>query len=109
DSRALRISGSARRISESVNNSLLSFSTASGDFLLYQHAFQTQLTWFDSNGNKLSTVGDPGYVAAPYISPDGKYAMVTVTDSRQGRQKLWLYDLSREPLVCLLLGKAPTS
>lgn len=95
DLRSLHISGSAQRVAESVNNSMLSFSTSSGGLLLYQHAFQTQLTWFDSDGKKLSTVGDPGYVANPYISPDGKYAMVTVTDSRQGRQKLWLYDLSR--------------
>ncbi len=95
DTRSLRVSGSPRRVAESVNNSPLSFSTGSGGLLLYQHAFQTQLTWFDSDGHKLTMVGDPANVSSPYISPDAKYAMVTVTDPRQGRQKLWLYDLIR--------------
>jgi eukaryotic-like serine/threonine-protein kinase len=95
DLRTLRVSGAARRVAESIYNGVMTFSTAHSGLLLYQRAFQTQLTWFDSEGNKLSTVGDPGYVASPYISPNGKYAMVTVTDPRQGKQKLWLYDLSR--------------
>jgi Tol biopolymer transport system component len=95
DPRSPRVSESARRVAESVNNTSMSFSTGAGGLLLYQHAFQTQLTWFDSDGHKLGVVGDPAYLTAPYISPDGKYAMVTVTDPRQGRQKLWLYDLIR--------------
>jgi Tol biopolymer transport system component len=95
DLRNLRLTGAAQRIAESVFTGDLSFSAAPGGLLLYQRAFQTQLTWFDPDGNKLSTVGNPGYVSAPYISPDGKYAMANVTDPRQGRLKLWLYDLNR--------------
>jgi eukaryotic-like serine/threonine-protein kinase len=91
----LRLRGAAQRIAESVFTGDISFSATSGGLLLYQRAFQTQLTWFDPDGNKLSTVGSPGYVSSPYISPDGKYAVASVTDPRQGRLKLWLYDLNR--------------
>jgi eukaryotic-like serine/threonine-protein kinase len=92
DVRTRRLSGTARPIAESVN---LNFSTTASGLLLYQKLFQTQLTWLDPSGNKLSNVGSPGNISAPYISPDGKYAMVSVTDVRQGKQKLWLYDLAR--------------
>ena len=95
DLRNLRITGTGQRIAESVFTGDMSFSVTAGGLLLYQRAFQTQLTWFDPDGNKLSTVGPRGYVSSPYISPDGKYAIAAVTDPRQGRLKLWLYDLNR--------------
>jgi eukaryotic-like serine/threonine-protein kinase len=93
DAKTHRVSGAAQRIAESVFNGPTSFSTTSSGLLLFQHSFQTQLTWIDPAGNKLSTLGDPGYLSAPYLSPDGKYAVATVTDPRQNHQKLWLYDL----------------
>jgi eukaryotic-like serine/threonine-protein kinase len=95
DRRTLRLSGTARPIAEPIYFGTDSFSTTAGGLLLYQRSFQTQFTWIDPEGNILSKVGSPGYVSAPYLSPDGKYAMVTVTDARQGKQKLWLYDLTR--------------
>jgi len=49
----------------------------------------------DPWGNRLANVGEPGNISNPYLSPDGKYVMYCVTDVRQGKQKLWLYDLSR--------------
>jgi hypothetical protein len=94
DAKTLRVSGTAQRIAESVFNGSTSFSTTSSGLLLYQHSFQTQLTWIDPAGNKLSTLGAPGYVSNPYLSPDGKYAVATVTDPRQNQAKLWLYDIS---------------
>jgi Tol biopolymer transport system component len=95
DAKTLRVSGVAQRIAESVFNGPTSFSTTSSGLLLYQHSFQTQLTWIDPAGNKLSTLGDPGYVSSPYLSPDGKFAVATVTDPRQNHTKLWLYDIGR--------------
>ena len=93
DTETLRLSGSAQRVTESVFNGYDSFSASTNGMLLYERAFMTQLTWIDAAGNKLSTVGDPGYISAPYLSPDEKYAVATVTDPRQNRLKLWLYDL----------------
>jgi eukaryotic-like serine/threonine-protein kinase len=95
DSRTLRLSGTAQFIAEPVYFGSMSFSSTAGGLLLHQRSFQTQLTWLDPGGNKLSKLGDPGYLSAPYLSPDGKYAMVTVTDPRRGKQKLWLYDVNR--------------
>jgi Tol biopolymer transport system component len=94
DLRNLRVNGNPQRLAESVTGDR-SFSASAAGLLLYQRAFQTQLTWFDTDGNKLSTVGSPGYISSPYISPDGKHAVATVTDPRQGKLKLWLYDLNQ--------------
>jgi dipeptidyl aminopeptidase/acylaminoacyl peptidase len=94
DAHSLRVTGSAQSITESVSSST-SFSVSDNGLLLYQRASQAQLTWLDEEGKKLSTVGDPGYLSSPYLSPDGRYAMVTMVPPGQRNQKLWLYDLNR--------------
>lgn len=94
DAHSLRVTGSAQSIAESVSSST-SFSVSDNGLLLYQRASQAQLTWLDEEGKKLSTVGDPGYLSSPYLSPDGRYAMVTMVPPGQRNQKLWLYDLNR--------------
>ena len=95
DVKKLRVTDAPQNVAESVFTGDMSFSATSGGLLLYYRAFQTQLTWFDTDGNKISTVGLPGYVSFPYISPNGKYAIASVTDPRQGKYKLWLYDLNQ--------------
>ena len=92
DLRSLHATGSAQSIAESVS---FGFSAPGNGLLLFQRASQAQLTWVDPEGKKLSTVGDPGYLSSPYLSPDGRYAMVTVVPPGQKNQKLWLYDLDR--------------
>ena len=109
DVRSLRVSASARPVAESVANLTMSYSASAAGLLLYQHAFQTQLTWFDSEGNKLSTIGDPGFLTAPYISPNGKYAMVEVTDPRHGRKSFGSTTSSVEPPIRLPSVKATTN
>ena len=105
DPKRQRVSGSPQRIAESVFNSPSSFSTSSNGLLLFERAVQTQLTWIDAAGNKLSTLGAPGYLSNPYLSPDGKYALATVTDPRQNRLKLWLYDVKQGTSVPFTLGE----
>ncbi len=92
DLRSLHATGSAQSIAESVS---FGFSATGDGLLLFQRASQAQLTWVDPQGKKLSTVGDPGYLSSPYLSPDGRYAMVTMVPPGQKNQKLWLYDLDR--------------
>ena len=92
DLRTLHATGSAQSIAESVS---FGFSAPGNGLLLFQRTSQAQLTWVDPEGKKLSTVGDPGYLSSPYLSPDGRYAMVTVVPPGQKNQKLWLYDLDR--------------
>ncbi len=94
DARAMRTSGSAQSIAEGVA-AATRFSVSDNGMLLYQRASQAQLTWVDPDGKKLSTVGDPAYLSSPYLSPDGRYAMVTVNPPGQKNQKLWLYDLKQ--------------
>jgi Tol biopolymer transport system component len=94
DARSLRTTGSAQSVAESVSAGS-SFSVSGNGLLLYQRASQAQLTWVDPEGKKLSTVGKPGYLSSPYLSPDGRYAVVTVLPPGQKNQKLWLYDLNR--------------
>jgi eukaryotic-like serine/threonine-protein kinase len=99
DLRSLRASGSAQSIADSVSTGTSgiggpTFSASREGLLSYQAASQAQLTWVDEDGKKLSTVGEPGYLSSPYLSPDGKYAMLTVAPPGQKYQKLWLYDLT---------------
>jgi len=94
DMRGLKLTGTAHPIAESLNVNSVSFSASINGLLLYERAFQTQLAWIDAAGNRLSNLGNPGFISSPYLSPDGKYVMYGVTDSRQGKQKLWLQDLN---------------
>lgn len=93
DAKKLRTTGSAQNIAESVFAGDVSFSATAGGLLLYQRHLYSQLTWLDSNGNKISPVGSPGLISIAFVSPDGRHAMVPVEDSRQRKLKLWLYDL----------------
>ena len=96
DAKKLRTTGPAQNVAESVFAGDVSFSATASGLLLYQRAFQSQLTWLDKDGNKVSTVGSPGFISIPFISPDGKRAMAPVLDPRQGKFKLWLYDLNQD-------------
>jgi Tol biopolymer transport system component len=53
-----------------------------------------QLTWFDSDGKDLGTVGPPGQMQTAGLSPDGNF-VVTDRASTDGNSDLWLYDLKR--------------
>ena len=93
--RSLQTTGSAVTVAESAEPGPFSFSAAQGGLLLHVQATKTQLTWVDREGKRLSTMGEPDYVSSPYLSPDGKYAIASVTDHQVQRQKLWLFDFER--------------
>jgi Tol biopolymer transport system component len=54
---------------------------------------QTQLTWFDQQGNTTGTLGDPGDYAFPAISPDG--TRVAVAMGPQASRDIWILDAAR--------------
>jgi len=54
-----------------------------------------QLTWFDRSGKVLGTVGPPGDLQWPEISPDGSTVVVDRRDPGTGFPDLWLHDLAR--------------
>jgi Tol biopolymer transport system component len=94
DARRLQLTGSAKTVAFSVEPGPFSFSATAGS-LLHVQTSETQLTWVDQEGNELSTVGEPGHVSAPFLSPDGNYTMATITDPETQRHKLWLFDFRR--------------
>jgi Tol biopolymer transport system component len=51
-----------------------------------------RLTWFDRQGNKVGTVGDPGVYRTLSISPDGKRVAVERTDPPTQNRDIWLLD-----------------
>jgi len=54
----------------------------------------SQLTWFDRGGKPLGTVGPPGIMESPAISPDGGTVAVDRLDAQLGTFDLWLHDLA---------------
>lgn len=53
-----------------------------------------QLTWFDREGNRLQTVGQPAQLFQPVISPDGKRVVAQIIDA-SGKATLWMLDVAR--------------
>ncbi len=58
-------------------------------------AAPVQLTWFDRQGKVLGTLGEPGVISWPAISPDGSTVVVSREDFEGGGVDLWLYNLAR--------------
>jgi len=54
-----------------------------------------QLTWFDRSGKPAGTVGAPGIINWPAISPDGIKVVFDRQDSLGGTSDLWMHDLTR--------------
>ncbi|MEP6960900.1 MAG: protein kinase, partial [Acidobacteriota bacterium] len=50
-----------------------------------------QLTWFDRQGRVQGTIGEPGAITFPSLSPDGTRVAVNVTDPNRTRD-IWIYD-----------------
>jgi eukaryotic-like serine/threonine-protein kinase len=96
----LELSGDPVPIAEQVGNMLGFdgfFSASSNGVLTYMtgSSGNAQLTWLDRQGKSLGTVGEPANFGTIGISPDGKQAAVTRSDSQGGvRGNLWLYDLT---------------
>jgi hypothetical protein len=74
------------------------FSVSGNGVLVYTSGSEIdfpQLTWFDSSGRSVGTVGAPVGMQWPAISPDGKAVIVDQQDPSTGSQDLWLHDLTR--------------
>jgi Tol biopolymer transport system component len=53
-------------------------------------AVMSALTWTDRSGKELSRLGEPGIVANPTLSPDGKRVAVDITDVKANNVDIWL-------------------
>ena len=57
-------------------------------------AIDGRLAWFDRQGKKLGTIGDPGVYRTLMISPDGKRVAAERTDSQTQNKDIWLFDVT---------------
>lgn len=86
----------AEQIAEVGGNHEFDFSVSNSGVLAYQSGTpDSQLTWFDREGKKLATVGEPRNYANVMLSPDGRLAATTLMDSDGRVADVWLVDLSR--------------
>ena len=56
---------------------------------------RTELIWFDRQGRRLSSVGEPGDYSNPALSPDEKKLVVSRASAQSSARDLWLFDLLR--------------
>jgi Tol biopolymer transport system component len=73
------------------------FSASSNGVLVYRTGSggDSQLTRFDRQGKVLGTVGERGLYDTQALSPDGTRVAVERRDPQNGKDALWLVDLSR--------------
>ena len=75
------------------------FSASQNGVLAYlqpARALKAQLTWYDRLGKAVGVVGEPGIVANPAISPDGRAVAYCRVDIQTGWFSIWLHDLARD-------------
>ena len=53
------------------------------------------MVWMDRMGKRLGTVGAPGRIASPVISPDGKTILYSLFNVAGDASDLWLMDMAR--------------
>jgi Tol biopolymer transport system component len=104
DRAAAQVTGDAFPVAENIDHSTSSytgqgqFSVSNNGVLVYstgRSAGAIQLTWFDRSGKSLGTVGPPGEVNWPGLSPDDKTVAVFRDDPQTGISDVWLHDLVR--------------
>ena len=61
-------------------------------------ASRSQLTWYDRTGKQLGTVGEPGILANPMISPDQNHVAVDIADLRSKNIDVWIEGLTHNSL-----------
>ena len=55
----------------------------------------SQLLWFDRNGRRAGTVGEPAFYRRWRISPDSRRLAATILDPSTRGSDIWLYDIAR--------------
>jgi serine/threonine protein kinase/Tol biopolymer transport system component len=90
DARRLEFTGATVPLADSSSF----FSVSAGGVVVYlsESAGMTQLTWFDREGKRTGTVGDPGYIQGISLAPSGRRAAVFRDTGRN--VDLWTVDLT---------------
>jgi eukaryotic-like serine/threonine-protein kinase len=59
-----------------------------------RHRPPAELVVFDRAGQRIGTIGDPGYYTAPTFSPDGTRVAVARGDDPSPARDIWVFDLN---------------
>jgi serine/threonine protein kinase len=101
DAGKLETTGDAVPVAEQVHSfsegamMLGHFSASQNGVLAYvagNPAGNAQLTWFDRKGNKLGSVGAPGFLQYPSLSPDESRVAFTRVDPSTANSDVWIWD-----------------
>jgi serine/threonine protein kinase/Tol biopolymer transport system component len=103
DPRNLALQGEAFPVAEQVllppapGRGFAAFSASRNGVLAYRTLGQasTELVWFDRQGKRLGTLGEPANYSVPALSPDEKKLAITRIDAQVGTRDIWLFDLAR--------------
>jgi eukaryotic-like serine/threonine-protein kinase len=102
DAGKAEIIGDPVPIAEKIDHSSLvgaqgQFSSSQNGVLTYASGTEAnrQMTWFSRSGKVIGTIGPPGTLRRPTISPDGKTVVVDRADLQTGFFGLWAHDLTR--------------
>jgi serine/threonine protein kinase len=102
DTGKLEVAGDAVPLVEQVNSfngggALGHFSASQNGVLAYISgglANNVQLTWFDRHGTKLGTIGTPGPLEWPSLSPDESSIAFARVDAAAGNIDVWIWDVA---------------
>jgi Tol biopolymer transport system component len=101
DAGKAQINGEAVHVAEQVDlyggSSQAEFSISQTGVLAYTTGgagSTLQLAWLDRNGRTLATIGTPGDVNWPRITPDGASVAYTRRDPQGVGPDIWVYDLA---------------
>jgi serine/threonine protein kinase len=100
DASALKITGDPQALVENIvdvgMNHEFDFSVSDTGVLAYQTGDpNSQLTWFDRDGKKLGTVGEPRNYGMIVLSPDSQRIATSLLDADGRIADIWLVDLKR--------------
>ncbi|MBZ5583082.1 MAG: protein kinase [Acidobacteriia bacterium] len=100
DAAKLRLGGNPAPVADGVaaSSALAEFWTSDAGPLVFRQgaAVNRTLTWFDRQGKRTGTAGEPHVYQELALSPDGSQVAVFRSDSGEtGEQDLWLIDVAR--------------
>jgi Tol biopolymer transport system component len=98
DPERLQLSGDPQPVADPIGGSFgsgkMTLAASPGGVLFYDSAAASmQLTWFDKEGKRLGTLGEPGAYISFGLSPDGRRAVVTRRGSTGS--DLWMVEIGR--------------
>ena len=73
------------------------FTVSETGVLAYQteSLVRSQLTWFDRQGTRIATLGDPADYVDVALSPDDTRVAVSLLDLQRRTRDLWIFDVAR--------------